>query len=148
MKIEKIPRFLYSEEFPNDYGIHVITNKFKDFFYHRHEFYEFEYILEGEITCVTNGVKYHMKKGDLAFITPLDLHSYEAVSDADVKTITVHFNADNLSSDFFSLAQMPSFIMKCDSELATAFETIEKENRIEDMRYLSLKNILERILTL
>lgn len=70
-------------------GINILTNHFSYYKSHRHDFYEFEYLAEGEGRCEINGKSFSLKKGDLMFETPTDCHSYQG--DKEIKTVTVHF---------------------------------------------------------
>ena len=66
----------------------------KDYPLHQHDFYEFEYITDGEGIHTVNDKSYEIKKGDLIFITPMDFHGFET---KNLKTVTCHFYAKDLS---------------------------------------------------
>ena len=45
----------YSDSFETVNGIHIKVKPFNNYQLHRHEFYEFEYVIEGEGQCQVNG---------------------------------------------------------------------------------------------
>lgn len=66
---------------------------------HWHEFYEMEYVLEGEGTCSINEQTYPLHNGTLFFMTPVDLHS---VKTDDSTVINIMFSTDMVSPDVLS----------------------------------------------
>lgn len=143
MKNANIPE-LYSLETSDDRrGIHIATNQFSNFKSHRHDFYEFEYVVEGEGQCEINGKSFCFRKGDLSFVTPMDLHAYK--SEDPFKTVTVHFYLDNLSKDLARLSDIEACIIKCTDEMQQLFMLLSKEKDSEHDQYLSCRNLLEVI---
>ncbi len=66
---------------------------------HWHEFYEMEYVLEGEGECSINEQTYPLNHGTLFFMTPVDLHS---VKTDDSTVINIMFSTDMVSPDVLS----------------------------------------------
>lgn len=64
---------------------------------HFHEFYEIEYVLNGEGSCVLNGETYERSNGMLFFMTPLDCHELDAVGS---DFINVMFTEQLVSSGY------------------------------------------------
>lgn len=146
MKYVDPPDIYRSEAFENIHGIHITLNTIQNNKPHRHDFYEFDYVLEGEGQCSINDKCYHFRKGDLTFTTPLDYHSYTA--EHKVRIITVHFHPDNLSDELAFLSDIEACTVGCPDELQTAFEELYRERNVEDFRYLVRKNLLERAVIL
>ncbi len=67
---------------------------------HQHDFYELEYISEGQGTHLINGAAYPVRRGDIVFITPMDFHGFEA---QNIKTITLHFYSKDMSPEISAL---------------------------------------------
>lgn len=61
---------------------------------HWHEFYEIEYVIEGNGTYEINGHTFLMEKGMLYFMTPTDFHS---VSTQKAELINIMFSGDLVS---------------------------------------------------
>ncbi len=127
--------------------IEVITSSFDSFREHRHEFYEFEYVSEGDGEYILNGQAYKLQKGDLVFVTPMDLHSYNKGNEK-FRTITVKFVPERLSTMLREITKFEPFIMTCDEKLKIAFITIKEERNCEKFSDFAIKNALERILIL
>lgn len=148
MKIEKLPNFLYTDDFNNISGLHVSTQRIGNIKAHRHEFYELEFILEGETVCIINGETYHLQEGDFVFITPLDVHSYTPVGNQKTLFATVHFHLENLHNDFTMLSELSTSIIRKDAQIKEAFEILINGQKDEPFQYLMYRNILERIMIL
>lgn len=112
---------------------------------HQHDFYEIEYITEGSGTHLINDKSYHVEKGDLLFITPMDFHGFET---QNIKTITVHFFAKDMSPEVAQmLAYLNADIVRGVGEKTVAdlkyLVNVFKSNR--DYAILQLKNVIEII---
>lgn len=142
MKNKKIPEIVSYRR-----DIEVITSSFDSFYEHRHEFYEFEYVSEGEGEYILNGQSFNLKKGDLVFVTPMDLHSYNKGNEK-FRTITVKFIPERLCHLLRDITKFEAFIMPCDEELKNAFIIIKNERTSENYTDFAIKNALERILVL
>lgn len=143
MKKKEIPE-MYKLETPFDVdGVFVIENKFDSYMLHRHDFYEFEYIIEGEGVCEINGKSFLFRKGDVSFVTPLDLHSYRG--EQTFKTVTVHFHLETISPELASLSGMEACVINCTEEMKRLFLLLQSEFSEKEHKRLSLKNIIELI---
>ena len=76
MKKGKMPEMFLFETDMTVQNIFVAENTFQEYRMHSHDFYEFEYVLEGKGKCYTNGKEYDFSEGDVFFATPLDIHGY------------------------------------------------------------------------
>lgn len=149
MSNSKIPEMFYSDSFETVNGIHINVKSFNNYQLHRHEFYEFEYVIEGEGQCEVNGKSFSFSRGDVLFVTPFDVHGYK--SDNLFKMLTIHFRIDNLSNDLISLAESKACIMKSTKEMEETFMllvTEYEETKKDDFKYMVYKNLLERIVIL
>lgn len=142
MKNKKIPEIVSYRR-----DIEVITSGFDSFPEHRHEFYEFEYVSEGAGEYILNGQSFNLKKGDLVFVTPMDLHSYKKGNEK-FRTITVKFVPERLCHQLRDITKFEPFIMTCDDNLKNAFLNIKNERSSEKFTDFAIKNALERILIL
>ena len=113
---------------------------------HQHDFYEIEYITEGNGTHLLNDKAYPVKKGDLLFITPMDFHGFET---QNIKTITLHWYAKDMSPE---VAQILSYL-NADVVREVNEKTVDdlkylvsvfKANR--DYAILQLKNMIEIVI--
>lgn len=90
---------------------------------HQHDYYEIEYIAEGNGTHLINDKVYPVQKGDLLFITPMDFHGFET---QNIKTITLNFFAKDMSPE---IAQILTYLN------ANVVEKVD-EKTVSDLRYL------------
>lgn len=149
MSCSRIPEMFYSDSFETVNGIHINVKSFNNYQRHRHEFYEFEYVIEGDGQCEVNGKSLSFSKGAVLFVTPFDVHGYK--SDNLIKMLTIHFRIDNLSNDLINLAETKACIMKCTNEMEEAFRLLITEyegSKEDDFKYLVYRNLLERIVIL
>lgn len=68
----------------NDYRS-TITNVFPDI--HSHDFYEIEYVFNGEGVAILNNKSYLLKAGTVVIIKPQDMHSYFSTNNLAVANI-------------------------------------------------------------
>ena len=115
--------------------------------FHRHDFFEFEFLLDGEAKTVLNGEEFLMKKGDMIFLTPIDVHSCQSIDGGMLTTITVHFN---ISQFPLSITEnLRGCIMRSEEELDYLFTKLLNESKTEnEMTDISIANLIERILIL
>lgn len=149
MKNMTYPKFEENEGSRNIEGISVQENVFMGYPIHRHDFYEFEYILEGNIEYAVNGSIRRLSAGYASFMTPVDLHSYKSLDGKPIKAITVHFTNMNLPKDI-SLIEESVCIFKCSESIKQTFVDLCNEfySQEEILKYKSLKNLLERLIIL
>lgn len=143
MKNTCIPEIYSLETLENKNGIFIETNCFIDYKSHGHDFYEFEYIVDGGGECVINGKTYYISSGDLLFVTPMDFHSYR--SSEPIKTVTVHFYLDSLNKELALIAGMQSCIMECTEEMKQLFMMLSKLKNSESYQFLLCRNLIEAI---
>lgn len=70
---------------------HLVVDNHNDitgFPLHWHNYFEIEYILEGEGKHILNGVTYDIKQGDAYILTPVDFHAIEAISKINLINIS------------------------------------------------------------
>lgn len=149
MKKHPLPNCIQTSDCPHLYGISVASHTPGDYAAHRHTFYEFDYIWEGEINICLNGEYHTLHAGDLVFLTPVDLHSYEKIPQKQVRTITIHWLDRNLPKEL-SLSAQKAGILSCDSTLTNALIQLKQEfDSSEDvLSYPALQNLLERVVIL
>lgn len=146
MKKQQILTSFYFTELNGLASMSVFSHKFSNCSAHRHDFFEFEFITEGEICAIINGKTYSAKEGDAVFVTPSDVHSY--TGDRQIKTITVHFNPEAIDPSF-NLFDLPSGVIACQEELKSEFyHLFDESTDIKLLSNLALKTLLERILIL
>lgn len=113
---------------------------------HQHDYFELEYITDGNGVHIVNGETFDVKKGDVLFITPFDYHGYK---NSDLKTITCHFYAKDLSFDvsrFLSVLSADT-IENASDDVKSNFKYLIKTFKQKDkFAELKLKNTLELIL--
>lgn len=143
MKQADIPEMYKSDSFVDINGICIMENSFYDFKSHRHDFYELEYVIEGEGACEINGKSFLLKKGDVSFVTPMDFHSY--TGGEMFKTVTVHFQLEALAKELSILSGIEACVINSNNEMREMFIMLPLENESSEHRYLALKNIIELI---
>lgn len=126
MKKQQMITNYYFTEFNGASPISVYIHVFSECELHRHDFFEFEYILEGETISEVNGREVKIGAGDLVFVTPADIHAYKSTDGLNIKTVTVHFNGEH----FEHLSQDGSVVIHCSEELKNAFFTILSESSL------------------
>ncbi len=73
---------------------------------HWHEFYEIEYVTEGNALQIVNGKAYELGPGSVTLLSPIDFHTYRNVNpDAPLRVINVKFQdlflPQNLRNDIY-----------------------------------------------
>lgn len=143
-KTSHIIHFYYTE-LNGQAPISVQQHEFVSFKAHRHDFCEFEYVLEGQSQTNVNGMDYAFGAGDTVFVTPADIHGYPVPAKIPMKTIIVHFSPEM----FPELSKLSSGVIHCSQELQTAFLLLLEESRKDDsLAGYGVRNMLERILIL
>lgn len=142
MKNEIMPEVLLLEEYGEN-SIQISKKTLKDFKQHSHDFYEFEYVFEGEGICKINNKEYHIQKGDVSFVTPLDIHGYEC--NKEFKLLTIHFRVNSLSRELLYINTMEACVVKCSNALRSAFEMLAAANENEEFYELFCEKALEII---
>lgn len=113
---------------------------------HQHDFYEFEYIAEGEGVHIINNERHLIKRGDLLFITPMDFHGFET---QNIKTITWHFYAKDMSPEIaYLLSNLKADIIRnVDDKRVSDFKNLLRIfNNNGSFALLQLKNLIELII--
>ena len=64
---------------------------------HLHDFFEIEFVLDGEGENMMNGVAYPIRRGSIFLLTPSDFHSISTLS--EIELITIMFDDSLLSVD-------------------------------------------------
>lgn len=143
-KPSHITHFYYTE-LNGQAPISVQQHEFVSFKAHRHDFCEFEYVLDGQTQTDVNGLLYEFGAGDAVFVTPADIHGYPVSAQVSMKTIIVHFSPET----FPELSKLSSCVIHCSEELRAAFSLLLQESRKEDpLSGYAVRNMLERILIL
>ncbi len=143
MNNKSIPQMFRMEVLDGGEDIHISESHFSCFELHRHDFYEFEYVVEGEGECEINGRSFCFRKGDLSFVTPMDFHSYKSVE--PFQTITVHFHLDNLNKELAGLSGLEACVIECTDEIKQLFMMLEKEKNSQSFKSLMCINLIEVI---
>jgi len=127
-------------------NVYVSKNSFLNFKQHSHDFYEIEYYCEGSGVCEINGKEYPFEKGDISFVTPLDIHGYKGNS--KVKTLTIHFRLANLNRAYSGIAEIDACLIKSNKELKDAFDILVQQNPKDKFYSLISEKIAETVLIL
>ncbi len=127
-------------------NVYVSKNNFKNYKLHCHDFYELEFFIEGNGVCEINGKEHSFKKGDISFVTPLDIHGYKG--DDNVKTLTVHFRLADLNRIFSGISNIKAGLIKSTEEIRNAFNILIAQNSMEVFSDLLCEKVLETILIL
>lgn len=122
--------------FVNEIDIHVQFMKFRNEPIHTHEFFEFVYVLDGELHNKVDGIEYVLKPGSLLFVNFEQTH--EIFADEDVSYVNVlvssnfiKSNTENFNSifDLFSFVALHGMKIEKDNFLPVIkFENEEKTN--------------------
>jgi len=82
---------------------------------HWHDFYEFEFILDGDGDIIYNDKKYTIKPGTLSFLTPLDFHEISIKNKLHV--LCVQFTPESISKEILSEFQkLKNPVIYCSEE--------------------------------
>ena len=116
---------------------------------HWHDFYEFEFILDGEGEIIYNDKTYPVKPGTLSFLTPLDFHEIH-VSDK-LHVICVQFSPESINKDilvnFQNIENPVYYCSKEETERTVTFFNLLRNNFISSStkdEYIS--HVLESML--
>ena len=81
-----------NESLPDNRLYHVSRLWATDNDLHWHEFYELEYILDGEAVEIVNGVSYSVGPGTVTLLSPVDFHAYKNIDPENpLEVIKVEF---------------------------------------------------------
>lgn len=122
---------------------------------HSHEFYEIEYIYKGSVTQIINDVSYLGKKGDVFFMTPDDLHSFEKSQNYDSFNFLIHPDlVARFSSSGFTPNDLKTIKKKIHlspmemNRIENTLHNIESELFLKQLRYISIvQNLAFVVLT-
>ncbi|MCQ6560639.1 helix-turn-helix transcriptional regulator [Paenibacillus mendelii] len=101
MKWGKLPNRLLNENESLMHPACYIVNR--TYPLHWHEFYELEFIVEGEGEHLLNGQSYPLAKGYLFLVTPSDFHEIIPAKDKALKLYNVKFSEEMLSDSLRNL---------------------------------------------
>lgn len=106
---------------------------------HRHEFYEIEYVVSGEGTCMIDDEEYVLEPGMLFFMTPVNVHTFDA---KNVTLYNLHFSSTVCNSSHLINITLSDFprVFKLSKNNMAFTETILKEllECVDDKRFSSL----------
>lgn len=148
MKTNSVPRYYITDGFENIDGFSVSCNLVREkYSVHQHEYFELEFIIEGESVHTLNGEKSKITKGDVIFLTPMDRHGYE---NCLIRTYTIHFSGLNLSPVFKkAISSGKSRIIKDVGTVVKDYFRLAHEcfvNESEKYKEIKIKNLVELIL--
>ena len=145
MPQNKKTRMFHFEDFGKSYGVFVSLHNLMDCPGHRHDFYEFECVLEGQCEYVLNDKCYILSAGDIIFVTPVDFHSFRHIDSLGTKMLTVH-----IDSTVYSIPKSISAgVVSDEPRLAECLKHLYEEYvRNEPYKKEMLKNIYEQMLLL
>ena len=116
---------------------------------HWHDFYEFEFILEGDGEITYNDRKYPIKPGTLSFLTPLDFHELHVKDKLHV--ICIQFTPESIDKDILvDFQNIENPVIYCSEEQVErtlVFFDLLKNNSIQNAvgrEYIS--HLLESLL--
>ena len=136
---------LYNDDFYTRFGITVAINEFCIYNAHTHDFFEFEYVLEGEGECIIDGKTYPVKADDLIFVSPSNVHSYNC-KEKKLKVISLHFT-DRILNHRFDFTNAEACVLNAVSETKNMFlDTYYEWNRFDQYSFISIINAVERII--
>lgn len=110
-----------SKQLASDLGIHVSRNVIeKEYPIHWHEFYELEYITEGEGEYIVDGTSYQARSGRLFFSTAVSVHEIRATK--PIHTITIEFTEGWIEEGLFPALDRPCVIEASGQEMELFFK--------------------------
>ena len=74
----------------------------KDTFIHTHSFYEIFYVTEGQINHIQNGQKILVQTGDMFFLRPSDIHTFERIGECTHRDVTISKRLYENAANFIS----------------------------------------------
>ncbi len=138
----KAKRLLTQEAVSN--GISVELRELKgNYPLHWHEFYEIEYVLEGEAEFVINDKRQIAKKGTLFFITPVDFQSIE-MKKGPFKVINIMFDGSLIEKELGGIISNPVTI--CDYKREKLDMLVSEFRKRHGLWKFSCRQILNLIL--
>lgn len=138
-----MPEMLLFETDRTVQNIFVSENKFEKFQMHSHDFYEFEYVLEGKGKCYINGEEYKFEKGDVSFATPMDIHGYS--SEQSLKVLSIHFRTSSLDRKLSGISHMEACVTKAGKAMQNAFEVLKIADRKDRLGGMLVEKAMEMI---
>lgn len=154
-KKRPLPRILSISEYLNSEIKINVDKRLVDFHFptHSHEFYEIEFVIDGNAQYIVNNKTCELKKGSLYFVTPADIHRVNVIPDSFASVINIQFDEKSvepsLMLNFLRLNQeKPILLFGEDYEYAAKLFSLilEEYNGSGEYRSVCLKNYLENIL--
>lgn len=127
MSQETPARLSYDQLIAPGYPIHVSRQTARQAVdVHWHEWYELTFVFAGEGRNIVNGTTYHISRGSLWLLTPVDFH--EVIPDTPLELINIHFADHWLTPELKDILHAHSFLhmMAKDSSLAWLEYAIER----------------------
>ncbi len=143
MKNSKMPKMLLFETDKTVQNIYVAQHEFESFRGHSHDFYEFEYVLEGEGKCFINGKEYPFRQGDVSFATPLDVHGYAGCG--RLRVLTVHFRINSIDKNLSGIMDKEAVVISSSEAMRHAFDILKEADRNDGLGGMLGKKALEMI---
>lgn len=87
---------------------------------HWHEFYEVEYLYEGNAYQLINGLPYDITNGYLTFLSPLDFHYHEPTDDRKLNLGVCDIREDAIPGELKELLEIykPPYLLKLEPDSA------------------------------
>lgn len=139
------PRMIFFEDFENIFGISAYLHRISGYVTHGHNFYEFECVISGSCTVTINGKCHTAEKGDIIFVTPADVHSYNSNDGEKIRMLTVHIDSTALISN----GRLTAGVIKGAPHLFDTLRNLYEEYRDNSpWRKALLKNLIDRVILL
>lgn len=127
-----------------------VSSETERFVMHYHDYFELFLVTEGNIKHIVNGGEQNLKKGDLVFIRPADIHDYKCESARFVNLALSHDTIDKLFLYFgdsypshkLLSASMPPLVSLSEKECNSLLLKFENLNTVHDEFELKLKTRL------
>ena len=136
-KKRPLPRILSISEYLNSEIKINVDKRLVDFHFptHSHEFYEIEFVIDGNAQYIVNNKTCELKKGSLYFVTPADIHRVNVIPDSFASVINIQFDEKSvepsLMLNFLRLNQeKPILLFGEDYEYAAKISCLLKRNSI------------------
>ena len=97
--------------------------KLSDISLHWHNCYEFDIVLSGMGDTVCNGQSFHLKRGCISFLSPMDFHEYKNCD--SLKLINVQFTANQIEASLLKyFTNISSNVVYSDEKTLVTIETL------------------------
>ena len=117
---------------------------------HYHDFYELEFVLDGNAANIINGMRFELSRGMMFLIRPTDVHCYEIPDGMKIRVCTLRFTSALIGSEVISALSgreplIADFSDRYDFLLSLFDETLHEYRSRDEFSDIIFSGVCERL---